>query len=99
MEENVTVKLTELEQRIRSNTRRIECLEHGQEALNRLTTAVGVLATKQDGMGEDLKSIGQKIDLLESRPLRRWETIFDRVIVSVLSLAVGCLLAKMGLSA
>lgn len=99
MEQDVTVKLAELEQRVRSNTRRIEGLERGQEALNRLATAVSVLASKQDSMGEDIKTIGNKIDMLESRPIRRWETILDRVIVTALSLVLGCLLAKMGLSA
>lgn len=97
--EDVSVKLAELEQCIRSNTRRVEALERGQEALNRLTTAVGVLAAKQDNMGEDVKAIGDKIDLLESRPLKRWETILDRVVVTALSLVLGCLLAKIGLSA
>ena len=41
MEEHMGVKLAEVEQRARSNTRRIEALERGQEMLGRLTTSPG----------------------------------------------------------
>ena len=44
MEQEASVKITELEQHVRDNTRRIEGLERGQETLNRLVTAVEVLA-------------------------------------------------------
>ena len=43
MEEHMGVKLAEVEQRARSNTRRIEALERGQETLSRLTTSVEVM--------------------------------------------------------
>ena len=99
MEERIAVKLAELEQTIYSNTRRIESLEQAQEALNRLATAVSVLASKQDGLTEDVKAVGEKIDRLEKRPIRRWETIFDRLMVGVLSMLLGYLLTQAGIAA
>jgi hypothetical protein len=50
MEQEISAKLAELEQRVKGDGRRIETLERGQDALNRLVTAVEVLAAKQNDM-------------------------------------------------
>jgi hypothetical protein len=97
--EEEAVKLTELEQRVRSNTRRIEGLERGQEMLNRLATAVEVLATKQSSTGRSVEELKLKIDAMESRPRKRWESVLDRLAVAVMSLLIGWLLAQMGVAA
>lgn len=99
MEQEATVKLTEMEQHIRGNTRRIEGLERGQETLNRLVTAVEVLAARQESIGENMQKLSGKLDTLESRPQRRWESVADRLIVSVLSLLIGVLFTLAGVSA
>jgi hypothetical protein len=99
MEGETSVKLAELGERVQSNTRRIEGLEHGQKTLSRLATAVEVLAAKQDGIGANVEKLGEKMDVLESRPARRWESILDRLIVAALSVLAGWLLARLGGSA
>lgn len=98
MEQEASVKLTELEQHIRGNTRRIEGLERGQETLNRLVTAVEVLAAKQESIGENVQKLSGKLDSLESRPQRRWENVADRLVVAVLSLLIGVLFTMAGVS-
>ena len=60
-----------MDQRVASNTHRIEGLERGQEALNRLAAAVEVLAAKQTVMDEALRRITGKLDTLERGPARR----------------------------
>ena len=99
MEQEANVKLTEMEQRIRGNTRRIEGLERGQETLSRLVTAVEVLATRQESLGENMHKLSCKLDAMESRPRQRGENIADRLIVAVLSALVGVLLAQAGVGA
>ena len=99
MEQEANVKLTEMEQRIRGNTRRIEGLERGQETLSRLVTAVEVLATRQESLGENVQKLSCKLDVMENRPRQRGENISDRLIVAVLSALVGILLAQAGVSA
>ena len=99
MAQEATVKLAELEQRVRGNTRRIEGLEREQETLSRLVTAVEVLATRQESLGENVQKLSGKLDLLESRPRQRGENILDRLIVAVLSVLVGVLLAQAGVTA
>ncbi len=48
-EQEISVKLTETEQRAKSNTHRIEKLEQQQKDLNKLVTAVEVLASREKG--------------------------------------------------
>lgn len=49
-EQEISVKLTETEQRAKSNTHRIEKLEQQQKDLNKLVTAVEVLASREKGV-------------------------------------------------
>lgn len=56
-EQEISVKLTETEQRAKSNTRRIEKLEQQQKDLNKLVTAVEVLASREKGVETDVKEI------------------------------------------
>ena len=97
MEQDVTVKLTELDQRVGANTRRIEGLERGQEALNRLTTAVEVLATKQKSTWEGVERLNGKLDVLEQKPGRRWEGLVDKILLVLAGAFVSFLLTRGGL--
>ena len=81
MEQEISAKLAELEERVKSAARRIETLERSQDALNRLVTAVEVLAAKQNDMGQSVERISLKLDTLESRPARRWEALMDKVLL------------------
>ena len=99
MEQEASVKITELEQHVRGNTRRIEGLERGQETLNRLVTAVEVLAARQESIGENVQKLSGKLDFLESRPQRRWESVADRLAVAVLTILIGALFAFVGVTA
>lgn len=96
MERDPVIALTEQEERVRSNTRRIEGLERGQEALNRLATAVEVLATKQDGTARNVEQMGRQISALESRPGRRWESLMDKILLVLSGAFLSFLLAKGG---
>lgn len=81
MEMEINGRVTALEERVSSNTRRIGMLEQGQESLGRLATAVEVLATKQEGVAESVAKLDRKIDALESRPAKRWENLVDKILL------------------
>ena len=59
-EQEISVKLTETEQRAKSNTHRIEKLEQQQKDLNKLVTAVEVLASREKGVETDVKEINDR---------------------------------------
>jgi len=97
METAVAAELAELKQLVSSHIRRIENLERGQETLNRLATAVEVLAAKQDGMGQSVDRIREKLDVLEQRPAQRWEGLLDKILLVLAGAFVSFLLSQGGL--
>ena len=54
-------KLTETEQRSKSNTHRIDELEQDQKALNKLATSVAVMAQEQQTIRRDVAKSGEDI--------------------------------------
>ena len=84
-EQEISVKLTETEQRARSNTHRIEKLEQQQKDLNKLVTAVEVLASREKGVETDVKTITQKGG-------KRWDAMIDRVLYVLIGAAISLLM-------
>ena len=66
--------------------------------LNRLATAVEVMATKQDTMGESVERLETKVDTLESKPGKRWDGLVDKLILTVAAALIGFLLAQLGVA-
>ena len=78
--EELNVKITEVEQRAKSNTHRIETIERRQEALTELTTTVGILATKQENVETDVKEIKAGVNSLMEKPAKRWDGLVDKLL-------------------
>jgi len=95
-QQELLIRLTELGERAAGNARRIEALERGQEALNRLASAVEVLASKQTAMGDSLERMTGKIESLEQRPARRWESLADKVLLALAGAFAAFLLSRGG---
>ena len=91
------IKLAEVEQRARSNTRRIETLERGQEMLGRLTTSVEVMVQEQRHIRENVSELSEKLDTMEQKPLRRYEAVVEKVLLVVASALITWVLARLGL--
>ena len=92
-EQEISVKLTETEQRAKSNTHRIEKLEQQQKDLNKLVTAVEVLAVRQESVEGNVKEIRNAVQSITEKPGKRWEALADRVLYLLLG-AVFSLLAQ-----
>lgn len=97
-------KLAAVEQRAKSNTHQIDDLKEQVtglgdriEAVNRLATAVEVMATKQDNLGASVKRLEGKVDSLESKPGKRWEAMVEKVLWAVVAAVLAFLLGKFGL--
>jgi hypothetical protein len=78
--EEISVKLTEVDQRSKSNTNRIDKLEQSATALSELTTAIKVMATKQDYIADKVDSLDAKVTEIECKPGRRWDGLVDKLI-------------------
>lgn len=98
-QEEMAVKLTEVDARSKSNTHRINELSGQFEALNRLATAMEVMAAKQDNqaekideMKESVNRLDEKVEAIEKKPTKRWDTLMEKIFFGL----VGALVTALG---
>lgn len=90
-------RLTAVEQRSKSNTHRIEKLEGSTEAINRLATSMEVMVSKQEQVAETVEKLDGKVSAIESKPIRRFDGLVDKIVWSVCAAVIAYLLSKIGL--
>ena len=90
-------RLTQVEQRSKSNTHRLEKLEESTEAINRLATSMEVMVSKQEQVAETVEKLDGKVTALEEKPLRRMDGLVDKIIWAVCAAVITFVLARMGL--
>ena len=91
-EQELSVKLTETEQRARSNMHRIEKLEQQQKDLNKLVTAVEVLASREKSVETDVKEIKADVKTITQKSGRRWDAMIDRVLYVLIGAVLSLLM-------
>ncbi len=89
-EQEMAVKLAEVDARSRSNTHRLDEMEGKVDTLNRLATAVEVMATEQRHQTEtmveiktDVAALGQKVDTIEKKPGKRWDGMVEKFFYGI----------------
>lgn len=90
-------RLSETEARSKSNMKRIDELSGQIDAVNRLATAVEVMATKQDSMSDSVDRLASKVEALEAEPANRWKFVVEKAIYFIVAAVVGFVLAQLGL--
>ena len=98
-EQEMAVKLAEVDARSKSNTHRLDEMDEKVDTLNRLATAVEVMATEQrhqtETMAEiktDVTALGTKVDAIEKKPAKRWDGMVDKVLYGL----AGAIVTAMG---
>ena len=90
-------RLTAVEERSKSYTKRIDKLEESTEAITRLATSMEVMANKQEQVADTVDKLDGKVTALEAKPAKRWDGIVDKIIWAVVAAVIGFLLAQIGL--
>lgn len=96
-QEEMALKLTEVEQRSKSNTHRLDDVEKRQDNLDELVTSVAIMAKEQEHLRTDVTEIKTDVKALTTKPAKRWDAIVDKLIWAVLAAVVAFLLARVGL--
>lgn len=89
MVEETKVNLAHLEEKIKSNSRRIEKLEEHFEALNELAVSVGKMANEMEHMRKGQDKIDDRLRQIEEQPGERLGQIFGAIVVAVIGVCVG----------
>lgn len=102
--EDIAVRLAEVDARCRSNTHRLDDMDGKVDTLQRLTTAVEIMAAEQKHqsatMAEiktDVTALGKKVDVIEKKPAKRWEGIVEKAVWAVCAAVIAFLLGRIGL--
>lgn len=90
-------RLTEVEARSKSNTRRLDDVEKKQNDLSELVGTVKVLAMKEEQVETVVKEIKDDVKTLTDKPAKRWESLVSQVITIIVAAIAGFILAKIGL--
>ena len=91
-------RISRVEEREKSNTKRIDSLEKQTEAIQTLATNVAVMAEKVDGTGRKVDTLVKDVSEIKSAPGKRWQAVAEKIIVTVVAAIVGFVLARVGLA-
>ena len=68
--------------------KRLTILEQGQTQINELVSTVKVLAVNMENMAKEQVKQGAKLEEIEGKPAKRWETIIPCIITALVTAGV-----------
>lgn len=87
-------RLTELEERSKSNTKRIDKIEKRQDNLEKLASSVEKIAIREESLENDVKEIKNDVKDIKSVPTKRWETVVTVGLTAIVSAIVGFIISE-----
>ena len=89
-------RLTQVEEWAKSNTHRIEDIEKRQDNLDELVGVVKVLAVREENVEVNVKEIKTDVKALNEKSGKKWDSLMDKIILTVAAALVGFFLSKFG---
>lgn len=90
-------RLTEVEDRAKSNQRRITEAEKRLDDQEKLISSVNVLALRLQTVVDDVKEVKKDVKEMAGKPGKRWDAIVEKVLLTIVSAILLFILAKLGL--
>ncbi len=97
MEREFEHRLTEVEERSKSNKHRLDEVENRQNNLDKLATSVAVLAEREKKVEDNVEEIKNDVKSLTGKPAKRWDNLVSQIISIIVAAIIGFALAKIGL--
>lgn len=94
-EKEVWERLTSLESSLKSLHKRIDRWENIAESIQKNAENTQKVVVEIQYMREDINTITNKVDALESTPKKNWQTLITGVISALTSGIVGFLVAQL----
>jgi predicted ribosome quality control (RQC) complex YloA/Tae2 family protein len=102
--DDMAVKIQSVDDRAKSNTRRIDVLEKRADNLDNLVSSVAILATKQETIErdvsetkQDVKGLAISIKSIAEKPAKRWDNLMEKLVWFMISAGIGALLLWAGI--
>ena len=90
-EKEIIKSLAEVEQRAKSNTRRIDRLEERQDNLEKLTETVAKMQAELGHATSMITETRDAVKELQAKPAKRWDALIAAIVSAIVGLAVGLL--------
>lgn len=90
-------RLSKVEERAKSNTKRLDEIEERQNNLDELVASVRVLATREERVEKDVTEIKADVKSIKEKPGKRWEAMVDKIAWAVVAAVIAFLLGRIGL--
>ena len=97
MEVKIEHRLTEVEERSKSNSHRLDDVEKRQDNLDKLVGTVSLLAEQEKRVEADVKEVKADVKDIASKSGRRWDNLINQIITIVVAAVAGFFLAKFGM--
>lgn len=76
--------------------KRLSALEEKVEDIGSLTASVESLAKSIEQMAKAQEKQGKRLEVLEQKPSKRWETFVDKVVWAVCAAVIAYVLSSIG---
>lgn len=86
-----------MEEEHKRQNKRIADLETKVEDISDLTTSVASLAKSVEQMAKAQEKQGKRLEALEQKPAKKWESFVDKVVWAVASALIAYILATIGI--
>lgn len=90
-------RLSKVEERAKSNTKRLDEIEERQNNLDELVASVRVLATREERVEKDVTEIKADVKSIKEKPGKRWEAMVDKIAWAIVAAVIAFLLGRIGL--
>lgn len=97
MEVKFEHRMTEVEERSKSNSHRLEEVEKRQDKLDDLVGTVRLLADREKRVEDDVGEIKSDVKSLTQKPGQKWDALMDKIILTIAAAVIGFILAKLGI--
>lgn len=87
--------LVEVDQRGRSNQKRLDRLESTTEAVQELAMSVKLMAQNIETMTKEMQDQGERLSALEKQPAERWNSMTRTIFTSLVSTLAGGLVGAL----
>lgn len=91
--EEIAAALSDVNNRSKSNTHRLDKLEQRQDNLDSLVSCVAGMKKDLEYTQGDVKEIKSDVKAIMDTPKKRWDTVITVIITTVVSAIVGAALA------
>ena len=93
----LAARLAAAEEQHKTLFNRLDRQEKMLDAVHKLALSVSELANKQNTMQTKLDDLCEDVEEIKEKPARRWDSLWEKILLTVAGALVSFLLAKMGI--